>query len=409
MSNTKKVAYIMSRFPHLPETFILREMDAMESLGWTLSLYPLILQKSALCHAEARPWMVRAQRIGLCSVASALALFRLAFRRPRLLLHLISTLLKGHRHDLKTLTKALAIVPKSVLAAQRMQDEGIEHIHAHYATYPALAAWMIHQLTAIPYSVTVHAHDIFVDRSMLSIKLHQAAFVAAISTFNRDFLIRHLGTEIADKIRIVHCGIDPLDYEKAAKAPHADDETFRILSTGSLQPYKGQTHLIRACALLKERGVPFSCKIIGGGLLHARLAREIIDWHLEAEVSLLGPKPQNEVARLLAESDCYVQPSVITPSGKMEGIPVSIMEAFATGLPVVASDISGISELVRPDETGYLVPPEDTKALADQLETVYRNPTLALQLAKQGQALVREEFNIMKSARQLAHLILSPP
>ena len=178
---TKKVAYIMSRFPHLPETFILREMDAMASLGWPISLYPLILQKSPLTHQEARPWLSRAQRLSICSRASAQALGALILTRPRLFLRILRAVTEGYRKDLKVLIKALAIIPKSVLAAQRMQDEGINHIHAHYATYPALAAWIIHQLTGIPFSVTVHAHDIFVDRSMLKIKLEAATFIAAIS------------------------------------------------------------------------------------------------------------------------------------------------------------------------------------------------------------------------------------
>lgn len=401
----KKVAYIMSRFPHLPETFILREMDAMASLGWPISLYPLILQKSVLIHQEARPWLSRAQRLSIFSLDSAQALAELILSRPRLFLSILRTVIAGYRKDLKVLVKALAIIPKSVLAAQRMQDEEIEHIHAHYATYPALAAWIIHRLTNIPYSVTVHAHDIFVDRSMLKIKLEATAFVVAISKFNRTFLIKHLGTGISRKIQVIHCGITPQDYSNLRTERLGRDEPFRILTTGSLQPYKGQSHLIKACALLKERGVPFTCRIVGGGLLYNQLEKEILNWHLEDQVTLLGAKTQDEVATLLAASDCYVQPSVIMPSGKMEGIPVSIMEALASGLPVIASDISGISELVRPDETGYLVPPEDPKALADGLEFIYRNPTLALQRARQGQALIRKEFELSRSARKLAHAI----
>lgn len=403
---TKKVAYIMSRFPHLPETFILREMDAMASLGWPISLYPLILQKSTLTHQEARPWLSRAQHLSICSRASAQALGALILSRPRLFLRILRAVIEGYRKNLKVLIKALAIIPKSVLAAQRMQDEGIDHIHAHYATYPALAAWIIHQLTGIPFSVTVHAHDIFVDRSMLKIKLEAATFIAAISEFNRTFLITHLGAEISHKIRIVHCGINPKDYDHPRTAPPGTDETFRIMTTGSLQPYKGQTYLIEACALLKERGVHFSCQIVGGGSLHGRLSREIQRWHLGDQIQLVGAKAQDEVAALLAESDCYVQPSVIMPSGKMEGIPVSIMEAMASGIPVIASDISGISELVSPDETGYLVPPEDAKALADGLEYIYRNPTLALQRARQGRMLVNKAFNLTHSAGQLGKAIL---
>jgi colanic acid/amylovoran biosynthesis glycosyltransferase len=121
-------------------------------------------------------------------------------------------------------------------------------------------------------------------------------------------------------------------------------------------------------------------------------------------VTLLGARTQAEVAQILPQAHCYVQPSVITGTGKMEGIPVAIMEALSCALPVVASDISGIPELVRHGETGYLVPPADPLLLADAIEHVYRNPKEAERLGQAGRELVLREFTLNSSITRIAEL-----
>ena len=173
-----KVAYIMSRFPHLPETFILREMIARPGgkVGRFLCTR-LILQKQAVVHTEARPFLARAQRLPFFSYGIARSLLRQFVRRPVKLVLLFSKILWHNRSNLKFLLRAVALFPKAIYAAELMQAEGIEHIHAHYATHPALVAWIIHQITGIPYSITVHAHDIFVERAMIPVKIQEAAFV----------------------------------------------------------------------------------------------------------------------------------------------------------------------------------------------------------------------------------------
>ncbi|RPH60873.1 MAG: colanic acid biosynthesis glycosyltransferase WcaL, partial [Chloroflexi bacterium] len=287
------------------------------------------------------------------------------------------------------------------LMAERMQAEGVTHIHAHYATHPALAAWIIHNLTGIPYSITVHAHDIYVNQTMLEPKIRGARFVAAISEYNRQFLGKHLGPWAVEKTHIVHCGIQPERYQPA---PQEKAGMFEVVSIGSLQPYKGQRHLIEACAILRGPGLNLHCRIIGGGELKGELETLIARKHLEGVVELTGPLPQDSVAKILPQAHCYVQPSIVTPSGKMEGIPVALMEALACALPVVATNISGISELVRPGQTGWLVPPEDPQALADALAVVHANREEAGRMAQAGRELVLQEFDLRKNVSKLSVL-----
>ena len=399
-----KIAYIMSRFPHLPETFILREMNEMRARGWDVALYPLILQNQPVVHPEAQAWVAEAHQLPFLSAAVLLSNLRTLFRQPLRYLGLWG---KAVRHNIKSpnlLVRALALLPKAVYAAEQMTAENIRHIHAHYATHPAFVAWAIHQLTGISYSITVHAHDIFVRTAMLGTKLQEAEFVVAISEFNREYLAQKLGEWVRPKIHIVHCGIIPETY--SAQPRHwQPGETLELINIGSLQPYKGQKYLVEACALLKEWRIPFHCRVIGGSdEVRADLEARIAQHGLSEHVFLLGGKTQQEVADLLQSAHCYVQPSIITPSGKMEGIPVALMEAMAAELPALATAISGVPELVRPDETGYLVPPEDVPALANALAHIYHHPEEAAQLAKNGRALVLSEFELRTNVQQLSEL-----
>ena len=399
-----KIAYVMSRFPHLPETFILREMTELERHhGWQIALYPLIIQEQEIVHNEAKPWLKRARHLPFISAKVLLENLRSFFRSPANYVQVWGRALWENRTSPKFLSRAIALLPKAVYAANLMRAEGITHIHAHYATHPALMAWVIHRLTGISYSVTVHAHDIFVRTEMLGTKLQNASFVVAISEYNRDYLARVVGSWLSKKTHIVHCGIltnhYTLQHHKAEPKQH-----FEIITIGSLQPYKGQSYLIEACALLRDKGIPFRCRIIGGGEEYSKLEQMINETHLAGIVELLGPQPQEEVAQLLPTAHCYVQPSIITSSGKMEGIPVSLMEALACQLPVVATSISGIPELVRPNETGYLVPPADAPALADTLASIYANPAQAAEMAKAGRTLVLQEFELQANVKRLTAL-----
>lgn len=398
----RKIAYIVSRFPKISETFILREMIAIEQKNWDVSLFPLILETPPVVHPEAEPWLGRLHYYRWLSLDIVLVNLIQFLKTPLLYTSLWYTVIQENHASLKFLVRAILIFPKAVRIAAEMSQNGISHIHAHYATHPAQVAWVVHKLTGISYSVTVHAHDIFVDRSMIDLKLRDAVFVAAISEYNREFLAQHLGEWVREKTHIIHCGIQPGLYIGSARIKN--NSSFDIVSTGSLQPYKGMQYLIMACALLRMRGIPVYCRIIGDGEERPMLEELIIKNDLSQSVKLLGAMDQAKVASVLSEAQVYVQPSVITPSGKMEGIPVSIMEALASGVPVVASRISGIPELVISDKTGYLIPPADAEALADMLEHIYHNPDEANFLAKAGQEKVFREFELSANVQKLSSL-----
>jgi glycosyltransferase involved in cell wall biosynthesis len=237
---------------------------------------------------------------------------------------------------------------------------------------------------------------------MLATKIQGSVFVSAISEYNRKYLVDMFGPWVQQKTQIVRCGIDPAYYgnEEHAKSTGR----LEIISIGSLQPYKGHVYLVKACAELQQRGIPFRCRIVGGGDLRPMLERAIRENHLDDTVVLMGPRTQDEVSQLLRTANCYVQPSVIMPSGKMEGIPVALMEAMVSGIPVVATSISGIPELVKHGDTGWLVPPEDVDALADALSHIHRDPAEAKKRACAGRRWVLDEFELSSNAKRLSLL-----
>jgi colanic acid/amylovoran biosynthesis glycosyltransferase len=349
--------------------------------------------------------MGRALQAPLLSAAVLLANLRALRRRPGLYLRLLGRLLAASAANPGFLLRTLALFPKSVWVAERLEAEETAHLHAHFATHPATMALIVSSLTGIPWSVTVHAHDIFVSQAMLREKLAAARFIRSISGFNRELLERRFPGEAADKVRVIHVGIDPEVY-RGLPDPAADSPTPQIiLCVASHRPYKGLPMLLEACRRLRSEGVAFHCEIVGDGPLRPELERRITELGLAGTVSLLGALPQHEVTRRLGESAVFVLPSIVAPDGQMEGIPVALMEAMAAGRPVVASALSGIPELVEDGVSGFLVQPGDAPAIAAAVERLLADPALGLRMGERGREKVDREFRLDGTIADLVALI----
>ena len=341
-------------------------------------------------------------------LAANLAMLR---RAPRRYLGTLARLLRASLGSANALIGLLGIFPKAVYLGAQLRSRGVAHVHAHYATHPAAAAYVIAHVHAddqeeLPYSVTVHAHDLFVTQAGLALKLGGARFVRCISRYNADFLARSLaarGERIErDKLCVLHCGIHPERYahRPGAGAP-GRERAARLLCIASHRPYKGLSVLIDAVRLLRERGVEVSCDVIGEGALRAQLEAQIRVGGLESHVRLVGTRTEDQVAEALAASDVFVLPSIVAPDGQMEGIPIVLMEALATGLPTISTSLSGIPELVVDQKTGFLIAPGDAAALAAAVERVLADYVFAKRLAASGRELVRREYEIGAIVRTL--------
>jgi colanic acid/amylovoran biosynthesis glycosyltransferase len=305
---------------------------------------------------------------------------------------------------------ALGIFPKSVYFARVVKNRGIGHVHAHYATHPALAAYIVSALTGVGFSFTAHAHDIFVDTHMLAEKLEKARFVVAISRFNKAYLLRHAPSVAAEKIKVVHCGVDLASHDSCSEPePERDagneaDRAMTAVCVASLQPYKGIKYLVRACAQVVRRVPSFRCVVVGEGVDRPELEALIADLGLQTKVRLAGGMPQHEVAKLLRQADLFVLPSIVARSGQMEGIPVALMEAMASRRPVVATRLSGIPELVEDGVNGLLVPSEDEAALAEAITQLASDPELRRRMGERGRETITAQFELRGNVERLRAL-----
>jgi colanic acid/amylovoran biosynthesis glycosyltransferase len=390
----------MSRFPSVTETFILREISEMERQGQPVRLVPMLRESPPVVHDEAKPWTTRALYTPYVSWPILTANLITLFQHPIRYLSLIAKLKLGTLSSPGMLLRTLALFPKSVFLSRQLQQEGIRHIHAHYATHPSTMALIIAELSEITFSFTVHAHDIQVDRSLLGWKLHQTRFVRSISEFNRRYL-EDLFPQARGKIEVIHVGIEPETYEAAGTRTAVADGPPRILCVAAHKPYKGLPVLIEACRLLRDEKVSFRCDIVGHGPMHDQLAGMIQSRGLTELVRLAGPRPQEEVATMMAAATMFVLPSIIARDGQMEGIPVALMEAMATGRPVVSTMISGIPELVENGISGYLVAPGDPAALAAAIRRLIDDPERARAMGIRGREKVQKEFTIRDSVSRL--------
>lgn len=401
---SRRLAYAVSRFPLITETFILREILALQAHGRSVDLYAIIHQRGALRHPEAERLEAVAHYLSTVSGRTLKANARMVASAPQRYAGLLANVVASNWPSVDFLTKGLWIFPGAIELAERMRRRNVGHIHAHFGTHPALFALLAAEANQIGFSFTVHAVDLFVDTTMLAEKVRRARFVVAISDYNRQRLIEIAGPQYEQKIHVIRCGVDLAEYPFTRHTRERED--LRILAVGSLRDYKGHDRLIRACALLQraEPSLPFTCDIIGDGPLREGLKQLTAELGLEQRVRLRGAQDQHEVRRAMQEADLLVLPSVVAPNGLMEGIPVVLMEALALGLPAIATSLSGIPELVRDGETGRLVAPDGPGALCEAMVEFARDPASAGARAVNARRLVEQDYDLAQNVIRLDDL-----
>ena len=395
------VAYMMSRFPKLTETFVLNEMLELERQGVPVEIFPLWRERETAVHPGVRELVDRAHFLPTFNLEVLRAMGYWLGRRPLRLLGTFATLVSENLSSPRFLAGALAAFPKACAMARRMKAAGVAHVHAHFASHPAAMALVVGRLADLPFSFTAHGSDLHREQAMLSTKVAEARFVVAISDFNRRFISRHVGEQLAeDKVRVVHCGVD-VDSFRPADHGRSD---LQIICIGTLHEVKGQRHLLEACARLENAGVAWHCHLVGDGpdrQMLTALARRL---GVARKVTFHGRCTQPQVRNLLERMNVGCAPSVPAASGRREGIPVALMEAAASALPLVASRLSGIPELVLHGETGFLVEPGDSQALARALEKLAEDGRLREKLGQGARQHVANVFRLSDSVQQLRRL-----
>ncbi|MDH3461949.1 MAG: glycosyltransferase family 4 protein, partial [Burkholderiaceae bacterium] len=273
--------------------------------------------------------------------------------------------------------------------AAHLNDDGVKHLHTHFISKPADVAQLAARMGAIRFSISAHAKDIYLSApNDLRRKLSAACFTVTCTEANLETLAQ-IAPDAA--IHRMYHGVDYEQFHPRCREP--DGAAPLILSVGRLREKKGLDTLIEACRLLHEQRQAFRCEIIGYGEEHDRLQARIVQAGLVSQVRLLGKLPREQVIARYARATVYVQPSRITANGDRDGIPNVLLEAMAIGLPVVATDVSGIPELVRDGHNGVLVPPDNPASLCDAITALLGQPQLCDQLGRRARDTVTQSFD----------------
>jgi glycosyltransferase involved in cell wall biosynthesis len=428
MAEERSVGYVLKGYPRRSETFIASEIHRLEQLGIRLRLYVLkpadeterlpvvdriqgqpvyLPATTSLSASPALPWL--AANLG----PFLPALRRVARRRPgglgRAAALALAQAIRARRArwawPRKLYLKELLL--SVALADLLIKDGDVRHLHAHFAHGSATVTWLAATITGLPFSFTGHAKDIYAPSlnpaELLPRKIAAAWFVVTCTESNRRHLLPMAnGTPVH---RVYH-GLNA-DFAAlvAGGVERPRTSRLRILGVGRLVPKKGFDTLVEACALLRDRGVDLEAVLAGApGESEPGLRRRIEQLGLYGRVRLVGERSQAELYDEYRRASVLCLPCRVLDDGDRDGIPNVLVEAMACGVPVISTEVSGIPELIRSEETGLLVPPDRPGELAAALVRLVSEPGLAARLGAAGRASVAERFDGGRLAVAMADL-----
>lgn len=391
-----RIGYVLKVYPRFSETFIVTEILAREAIGDELMIFALRHTSDTRFHSE------------IARVAAPVQWIPRPYKGSEQWKHLTGGLLDDDmRRRFAQILPVLAELPadeavQAVGLARAARAGGITHLHAHFASLAGRVTWAASQLAGIPYTVTTHAKDIFhesVDMQWLRRISADAERVIAISRFNEDYLTEVLEGSGA-RIRLLRNGIELSRFPFKSAAPLA--RPLRILAVGRLVPKKGFDDLLDAADILRQRGYDASIDIAGEGELHDHLAQRIEDLGLAQIIHLIGAQTQTQIRTLLTKAHVFVAPCRIAEDGNMDGLPTVVLEAMATGTPVIATAVTGLPEVVRNMDTGILLDPGRADLLAEALIDVMNGRLDRERMAERARALIDEFFDSHRQGRLLS-------
>ena len=403
------ILFLLKGYPRLSETFIAQEIRALELAGMPLRLISLRFPTDKHVHPIHREIVAPVSYLPEYLHQEPLRVLRGWWRARRL---------PGYRAafgtwfaDLKrdvTRNRVRRFGQACVLAGEIAAGRhgAVKRLHAHFLHTPAAVAYYCSQMTLIPWSCSAHAKDIWTipeweKREKLADLDWLVTCTASGCQHLRGLAPGHLTAE-DDKVSLVYHGLDFNRFPAPlARAPRPADAPLVILSVGRAVPKKGYADLLRALARL-AKDLPWHFRHIGGGPELPILKQLAEELGLAERITWQGALPQDQVLAAYRDADLFVLASRITADGDRDGLPNVLMEAQSQALAVVASDISGVPELVRPGETGWLVPSADPAALAEAIEMLLRDPARRQALAQAGFARVHRDFTMQAGIADLA-------
>jgi len=381
------IGYVVKMYPRFSETFIVREIAAREAQGERIAVASLRAPTDPRFHALLAgvnapvTWIT--ENGGRSSATLWAALGKVSG-------------FPGFQRTLgELLTVEVPVAAQAVAVAIWAQENGIGHLHAHFASLPGRTTRLAAGLLGIPYTVTAHAKDIYVqgpDSVARDAVLRDARTVVTVSDYN----LRHLAAHHPDAtVALVHNGLDLEDLQ--FRAPIGRERM--VAAVGRFVEKKGFDDLVEAVRILRSTGDPVRLVLAGTGRDEEDLRSRAVD--LGAAVEFTGPLPQHDVIALLQRAAVFAAPCVVAADGDRDGLPTVLLEAMALGTPVVSTPVTGIPEAVLDRITGTLVPQRDPVALAQALRRVLDDPELGRAHARAARTRVEQFFDVRRQAASL--------
>jgi glycosyltransferase involved in cell wall biosynthesis len=404
------VVYLLRSYPRLSQTFILDEMRALERLGIPLMIVAMTDPQERLRQPEVADMAAPVSYLDCFSPLRSIASHvRLGLRSsPRYVQAFLLAARsresdRGYHVASRFRCFARAVELADLLRREaRRTNASVRHLHAHFAHDPAFVALLTNLLTGVPYSFTAHARDLYqIPSPSLVARVERATAVVTICRANRDYLAG-LAPEFAGKIRVVHNGLDLRLFPRPSQTQRPDQPV--LAAVGRLVEKKGFADLLAACRALVQSGRAFRCRIFGSGPQRSELEEMVRRFGLEDHVSLEGARPRNEIAAALRQADLFVLTPFVTADGDRDGIPNVLVEAMASGLPVVTTSVAGIPELVTDGIHGFVCAPGDVKGIAARISELLDDPARRRRYGDAARATVEERFDVNRAAEQLARV-----
>jgi glycosyltransferase involved in cell wall biosynthesis len=390
------VLYVGAVLPKRSETFVYREVLGLRNRGLRVSVASVREPERAL-DDSALEELANEAVVLYTPKTMAMALFG-ALRWPRVAVR--GLLDAAFDPDLKPAQRPRVLVQTAagLALAWRSKRLGITHVHAHMAHVPTTIAMYSAAALDVPMTFTGHAADLFRDRQMLATKLRRSSAVMCISRWHRHFY-RSLIPLTDSQTPIVRCGVDVAEFSPGTGGAG-------ILAVGRLVPKKGFDTLLRAFAMLASRIPDLRLVLIGDGPERDTLEALSRELGVESRVHMAGAGSQEDVREAMRRADCFALPCRVGDDGDRDGIPVVLMEAMASGVPVVCGDLATIRELVVDDDCGRLVEPDQPEAVADEIERLMTDDSLRRAVGEAGRKRIIEEFSLDSTLDQLLRVFV---
>jgi colanic acid/amylovoran biosynthesis glycosyltransferase len=399
----KKIAYLLHNFPGITDTFIKREIRSLQKAGTEVSVISVWKPNESQTTPDIlAEWASETDFLLPRSSVSILGILLMSFiRRPARFLGALQVALLMSRPGLRGITYQLFYFCEAVLAAEILRKRKIDHVHNHIGDQSGTVTMLAAKLAGTEYSITFHGWPVFFDAkySRIKEKVRAAYFIRAISYFCQSQLMMFSESDDPAPFRVIHCGLSIGKYRY--RAPREQVKT--LFCAARLSPEKGISFLIHALKGLVDKGYALELRLAGNGPSREQLETLANELGVAGNVKFLGFLNEDEIISELEAADLFVLPSFI------EGLPVSAMEAMAIGVPVIATNIAGTSELVEDGRTGVLVRPSDAQALMDAILRMVQDYAFRLQAAARGRQKVVDEFDVDKECAKLNKCLQAGP